>query len=106
MQHRVLHGLDRELARQGVDAAIRNYVAAFAKYDPQASWRDDWTAVVSFRAGGMSFSGEVFVGPDAIELDLDVPLAVRPLKAKALAVIEQEIAGWVARVKAGELPDA
>ena len=106
MQHRVLHGLDRDVARKGVDAAFTSYLQAFAKYEPRAEWRDAWTAEISFRAGGMSLGGTVFVGPDAIELDLDVPLALRPIQAKALSVIEREIAAWIARAKDGGSPDA
>ena len=37
------------------------------------------------------------------ELELDVPLLLRPFRAKAIEVLEQEVRAWIEKAKRGEL---
>lgn len=103
MQHSVPHDLDRPLAKRAVEAAIAHYRGALGKYAPQAAWRDEWSVEVSFHAAGMTLAGVVEIGPRAVDLDLDVPFVLRPLRSRATAIIEREAARWVAKAKAGEV---
>lgn len=103
MKHSVAHDLDRSLAKRAVEAAFTSYRERLAKYEPELSWSDEWTAVVSFRAAGMGLEGTVHVAPVAFDLALEVPLLFRLFEARAKAIVEREIATWIAKARAGEL---
>jgi hypothetical protein len=103
MKHVVPHGLGQDKAKQVAQAAFESYRTRYAKYEPQATWRDDRHAQITFSVKGMKLTGSLQVNPDDIEMDLDVPFMLRPFKGKALSVIEEEIKKWVSKAKAGEI---
>jgi len=80
---------------------VAHYQDTLGKHAPHVHWRDEWTAEVSFRAAGRTFDGSVHVGPEALDLEMDVPLIARPFQRRALALIEREVAKWVGKMKGG-----
>lgn len=79
-----------------------SYRADFSEYSPTARWVSEDRALVSFSAVGRTMEGAVTVTSSAVELQLDVPLLLRPFKGIALKVVEGEIQRWLDRARAGE----
>jgi hypothetical protein len=103
MKHRVPHDLGLDAARKATEAAWNAYSQRFAKYSPTCTWTTPQRAEIGFTAKGVKLGGTIEVLPDGIDLDLDVPLLLRPFKNTAISVIEQEINKWVQKSKNGEL---
>ena len=103
MKHVVSHGLGQEKAKQVAQAAFESYRERYAKYEPKATWVNDKRAEITFSVKGMKLEGTMEVGPNDIEMDLDVPFLLRPFKGTALGVIEEEIKKWISKAKAGEI---
>ena len=103
MKHKVPHDLPFDLAKKAADAALQEYRRKFPDYDPQVTWSDDKTAQVALKAKGMSLKGIFEIQSDAVAIDMDVPLLLRPFKAKAMEVIEDEIRTWIGKAKNGAL---
>lgn len=103
MKHTVPHDLPFELARKAADHALQSYKARFPEYDPQVTWDDDKTAQVALKAKGMTLKGIFEIQPDAVAMDMEVPLLLRPFKQKALEVIEEQIRKWIEKARNGEL---
>ena len=103
MKHTVPHDLPFDLAKKAADAALQSYKSRFPDYAPQVTWSDDKTANVELHAKGMTLKGVFEILPDAISMDMEVPLLLRPFKQKALDVIEEQIKHWIAKAKSGEL---
>jgi hypothetical protein len=103
MKHVVPHGLGLDKARKVADAAFAAYQARFPQYEPRATWVQDNRAEITFNVKGLSLKGELEVGSNDIEMDLDVPFVLRPFKGKAISVIETEIKKWVEKARAGEI---
>lgn len=103
MKHSVPHDLDQDTARRVADKAWESYSQRFADYDPQIRWVDDRHAQVSFQAKGIKLKGALDIQPSAIDLDLDVPLLLRPFRKKAISVIDEEVRWWIGKAKAGEV---
>ncbi|MBN1334409.1 MAG: polyhydroxyalkanoic acid system family protein [Deltaproteobacteria bacterium] len=106
MKHAVPHDLGRERARRVAEAAMQSYAVRLARYHPKSDWVSDWRARISFSVKGMTLHGAIQVTTDALEMELDVPLLLRPFRGIAIQVIEDEIRGWIAKEKAGEVDDA
>jgi hypothetical protein len=103
MKHTVPHDLPFDLAKKAADAALQSYKQRFPDYDPQVTWADDKTAHVALKAKGLGMKGIFEINKDNIAMDMEVPLLLRPFKAKALEVIEEQIKMWIAKAKSGEL---
>jgi Putative polyhydroxyalkanoic acid system protein (PHA_gran_rgn) len=103
MKHSVPHDLSLAMAKKAADAALQSYKARFAEYDPQITWVNDRLAEVTFRAKGMSMKGSFEIKDNAVDMDMDVPLLLRPFKNKALEVIEEQIKKWIDKARTGEL---
>jgi hypothetical protein len=103
MKHSVPHDLPFDLAKKAADAALKAYRSRFPQYDPQVTWSDDKTANVEFSAKGMKLRGTFEILNDAVSMDMEVPLLLRPFKAKAMEVIEGEIRTWIEKAKNGQL---
>lgn len=103
MKHSVKHDLGRELAKKATLKAFDAYRERFAKYNPSAEWVDDNRANIRFSAKGISLKGSVEVNDSSIDMDLDVPLLLRPFKGHAMGVIEDEIRKWTDKAKSGEV---
>jgi len=103
MKHSVPHDLGQARAREVAEAAFSSYKDRFAKYSPTARWVNDKRAEISFSVKGVSLKGNLEVGPSSIDMDLDVPLLLRPFKSTALGVIEEEIRKWIDKAKNGQI---
>ena len=103
MKHRVSHTLSNELARKAADAAWSSYAERFEKYSPTATWTSERQALIQFKVKGISLKGSLELEDGAIAMELDVPLAFRLFKKKALEVVEREITTWVRKAEKGEL---
>jgi hypothetical protein len=103
MKHSVSHDLGKDLAKKATTAAFAAYSERFAKYNPTAKWTGDDHADISFSAKGMTIKGSIDVRATSIDIDMDVPLLLRPFKRVAEEVVEREIRKWVDKAKQGEL---
>lgn len=103
MKQVIPHDLDMSTAKRVVDRAFAEYKARFPDYQPSLTWSSDQQAKVSFSALGKTLNGAMLIEPKSIEMELDVPLLLRPFQKKALEVIEEEVNRWLAKARAGEL---
>jgi hypothetical protein len=103
MKHVVRHDLGQERARKVAHAALNAYSEKFAKYSPKVNWTSENNAQISFNVKGFNLSGALEVLDRSIEMDLDVPLMLRPFKGQALRVIEEEINDWIGKAKNGQV---
>jgi len=102
--HRIAHGLSLELAQRATRAALESYRRQFSENDPTASWLSDSHATVAFTVVGHTLGGDVRVDEHHVHLELEVPLIFRPFRNAALKVIDEEIRGWIAKARLGQLP--
>jgi hypothetical protein len=103
MKHRVPHDIGQDAARKATEAAWKSYSERFAKYSPTCSWVTENRADIGFTAKGIKLTGTIEVLSNGIDLDLDVPLLLRPFKGTAIGVIEEEIQKWIGKAKAGQV---
>ena len=103
MKHSVSHDLSFDLAKKAATKALESYQARFADYEPTISWEGDRRAEVTFAVKGMNLKGAFDILDDRIDIDMEVPLLLRPFRQKALDVIEGEITKWVAKARTGEI---
>jgi uncharacterized glyoxalase superfamily protein PhnB len=103
MKHTIPHDLDHALAVRATKKALDGYCQKFAKYDATVRWHDDQRGQFSFKAKGMTVSGELAVGPRAVDLDLSVPFLLKPFQSLAVEVVDREVKAWIAKAKAGEV---
>lgn len=103
MKHRVPHDLGQDAARKATEAAWGAYSERFAKYSPTCNWVSPNRADIGFTAKGIKLTGTIEVLADGIDLDLDVPLLLRPFKGTAISVIDEEIKKWIQKSKKGEV---
>ena len=103
MKHSVSHDLDATTARKVTERALESYRDRFAEYNPEVQWKDDCTAEVCFSAKGVTLKGVFSLQPNAIEMDMSVPLVLRMFQKKAVEVVDREINTWIGKAKNGEL---
>jgi hypothetical protein len=103
IEHSIKHDLDPATAKKCLEKALDAYKARFPEYSPTATWVGDNEVRIQFSAKGLTLKGGIKLKPGALEMDLDVPLLLRPLKGVALGVIEEQFRKWVGEAKAGRL---
>lgn len=103
MEHRIDHDLSPELARKAVARAVEAYSEKLAKYSPTVEWQGEDRVDVGFKAKGITLSGTLTLVPQAVIVDMDVPLLLRPFRKTAIDVIETQVKEWVRRAHAGEV---
>lgn len=103
MKHAVEHDLDAPTCRKVTRLALDAYAARYQKYNPQVRWNGEDAAVVAFTVKGMHLEGRIELRSGRVEMDLDVPLLLRPFKSEALRVIDREIRSWIDKQKRGEI---
>ena len=103
MKHIIKHDLDPALARKVAEKASERYTEKFAKYDAKTTWVNDDRADITFKVKGVSASASVEMAPGQIEVDMNVPLILRPFKKMAISVVDETIQKWIAKAKNGEL---
>jgi len=105
MKHVFPHDLELALARRVTERALEAYVQRFPEYQPRLQWLDEQRAEVRFEALGMTLRGLFELTPDAVLMEMQVPLLLRPFRRRAVSLVESEIKAWIARAKHGELDD-
>ncbi len=103
MDYSVKHDLGKDKAKQATEAAYDSYKERFAKYSPTADWVGPYSCDISFNAKGIKLKGNLKVMEHSIDMELHVPLLLRPFKKMALGIISEEIQKWVAKANAGEI---
>jgi hypothetical protein len=103
MKHSVRHSLGQEKARTVTEAAFTTYKTKLGKYRPETRWVSERRAEISFSVKGIALKGAVEVSPNAIDMELEVPLLLRPFQSLAMGVVEEEIRDWIQKAEAGEI---
>ena len=103
MKHVIRHGLTHELAREAAQHALDSYRDRFSALSPEGEWIDDDHARVAFSAAGRRMEGSIGVGPEEIELELEVPFIFRLFHDRAGAIINEDVRRWIDRAREGEL---
>ena len=101
--HDIPHDLDISLARLAAKKAAEAYGKRFAEYDYEAKWVSENRVELGFTVVGKRLEGSMTIKPDRLELELDVPLLMRPFRGKAIEIIEKEARSWLDKAKRGEL---
>jgi hypothetical protein len=102
----IAHDLGEKKAKQAITAAHRYYARRYSKYKPRMHWESRNRAALTFVATGMTVNATADVKPSSIDVEVEVPLLLRPFRKKALQIIEREIRSWVTKAKSGKLPGA
>ncbi|MGK4001361.1 polyhydroxyalkanoic acid system family protein [Sorangium sp. So ce1036] len=95
MKHTIEHDLNDQEAKLATERAIAQYREQYAEYQPFLVWRDDRRAELGFSVKGVKLKGSMELRPGAVDVDLDVPLLLRPFKGVALAAIEKEVRHFI-----------
>lgn len=103
MTHDIPHDLDFDLAKLAAQKAAEAYGKRFAEYDYRAKWVSDSRVELGFTVVGKRLEGAMTIKPNKLELELDVPLMLRPFRGKAIEIIEKEARTWLDKAKRGEL---
>ena len=101
MEHSFEHDLTQEEARRVADRAWGSYAQRLGKWSPEVNWIDEYRAEVTFRAKGISLTGELEIRAGWIDITLDVPLIFHIFKSRAVTIVEKEINFWIANHKQG-----
>lgn len=104
MKHQIPHSLPPEQLEQAVRRFADVYCERFRDHEAEATWRDATTLEVTFRVAGSTLRGNLQLGPRALEIEMNVPLAFRLFKSRALRAIDEEVKPWLAAAARGELP--
>ncbi|WP_437962546.1 polyhydroxyalkanoic acid system family protein (plasmid) [Sorangium sp. So ce119] len=91
MKHTVHHDLNDDEAKTAVLRALARYRDRYAEYSPSMLWSDDRSADLGFSFKGYKVTGRLELRPSAVDLDVDVPLALRMFKRMAIAAIDEEV---------------
>lgn len=103
MKHVIKHDLSPEQLRLAVRKFADVYCERFAEYNTTAEWQGEDKVEVCFKVKGIRLAGRLELLPNEIGIDMDVPLPLRLFKSRAVSAIEEEVAPWLAKAKAGEL---
>lgn len=95
MKHTIEHDLTDQEAKLATERAIAQYREQYAEYQPFLEWRDERRADLGFTVKGMKLKGSMELRPGAVEVDLDVPLLLRPFRGVALAAIDKEVRRFI-----------
>jgi hypothetical protein len=104
VKHQISHDLPPDQLEKAVQRFAEVYCERFRHYQVEASWRDPRTLDINFRVAGTALRGSLVLGPQALEIEMKVPLAFRLFKSRALRAIEEEVRPWLAAAGRGELP--
>ncbi|KYF55274.1 polyhydroxyalkanoic acid system family protein [Sorangium sp. So ce854] len=95
MKHTIEHDLTDSEAKVATERAIAQYRQRYAEYDPFLVWRDEKRAELGFSVKGVKLKGSMELRPGAVDVDLDVPLLLRPFKGVAIAAIDKEVRHFI-----------
>ena len=103
MTHDIPHDLSFDLAKLAAEKAAEAYGKRFAEYDYRYKWVSNDRVELGFTVVGKRLEGAMTVKADRLQLEMEVPLMMRPFRGKALEIIEKEAREWMAKAKRGEL---
>jgi hypothetical protein len=103
LKHEIPHSLTPEQLEKAVRRFSEVYCERFREYDAQARWRDPRTLEVSFKVSGVALRGSLLLRSRALEIDMQVPLALRLFKSRAVRAIEEEVRPWLSAAERDEL---
>ena len=103
MRHTIRHELEDAQARRLLDLAFDSYRSRYSASSPMLDWQDGARARFSFSVKGRTLHGDLTLAPGAFEVDLQVPLLLRPFEARARRAIDDEVRRWVTRAQAGDV---
>lgn len=95
MKHTIEHDLTDGEAKVATERAIAQYRQRYAEYEPFLVWRDEKRAELGFSVKGVKLKGSMELRPGAVDVDLDVPLLLRPFKGVAIAAIDKEVRHFI-----------
>ncbi|MDC0684049.1 polyhydroxyalkanoic acid system family protein [Sorangium atrum] len=95
MKHTIEHDLSDSEAKLATERAIAQYRERYAEYEPFLVWRDPRRAELGFSVKGVKLKGSMELRPGAVDVDLDVPLLMRPFKGVAIAAIDKEVRHFI-----------
>jgi hypothetical protein len=98
--HEIRHGLTLEQATRAAHLALDEYLSRFAERGLSGQWSTDTRAELAFATAGVHLNAVVDVTPDVLRVEAQVPLMLRPFKAKAIAAVDREAQKWIDKVKA------
>jgi hypothetical protein len=99
LKHVVAHDLSEALAKSTVERALTSYRQKYPHASMDLDWVDDRTASVKIGAKGFDVKGTLSISPREIVFDIPVPLLLRPLQGKAMAVLDREVNAWIRRAR-------
>ena len=105
MRHIIKHPLPHDLARKAAVKAAESYTERFAAYSPRVEWTGENHANVSFRAKGVTLTGDIGLRPGEFIVEMQVPFLFRIFEKKAMGVIEEEFRRWLDKADRGELDE-
>src|SRR4051794_39555199 len=100
MKHRFLHGVDQDRAANAVKQAFQHYHRRYPNYGLDLAWTGPFSATLSFRAKGLAIRCDLAIEPDAVEVEVDLPLILRPFQGRVKTLAEREARVWIERLSA------
>jgi hypothetical protein len=97
------HELDTPTSRKVADHAFAAYAEKFAEYNPTMDWDTDTHADFGFTAKGLSLKGTMDLRQGEVDVELKVPLLLKPFQKKAMSVIQAEMEKWIEKANNGEI---
>ena len=84
------HNMTREEATRKIDGEFSKLMIHFDETvsDANHSWRDD-VMEFSFRARGFDFKGTLKITHDNVDIELDLPVMLRPFQGLAQEKLEE-----------------
>jgi hypothetical protein len=104
LKHEIPHHLSPEQLAQAVRRFSDVYCERFREYGAQAIWLNPRTLEVRFKVKGVALHGIMLLGARALEIEMQVPLALRLFKGRALRAIAEEVQPWLDAAGRGEPP--
>jgi len=97
MKHSVQHALEPARARDVLGRALETYRQDYKEYDVTASWLDDERAAVGFSMPGGQIEGTITICSHCYDIDLELPLMLKPFSNRIAGVVDQELQRWIDR---------
>lgn len=95
VRHSVKHSLEPDAIHQLIERAFSYYEGRHPKYEPRLSWLEPNKAELRFNARGLKLSARVELLPGEAQVEMDVPLLLRPFQGAARTVLDREIQRWL-----------
>lgn len=95
VEHIISHSLSMSDLIENAKKAIAEYTTKYAQYEPQFVWEGEQKISIKFSTKGITIQGVVFLNPQELKLELEVPFLLRMFKNKAIELIDKEAQKWL-----------